>query len=439
MPQIAGEGGHRSWSMTRDSEGHREYRIVFRVEVENPGLDGPHTALYFTPGLPQPGDPWLHNNDLDLWAHCKKDVQVAEVQVRQGEKVRYFDLTFRFSTKSDNICQDTAIEDPLLQPIRKSGGGVRYSQEATHDRFGRPLVSSSFEMLRGPQVEFDANRDQVRISHNVALLQHDLVTSMRDTVNAFTFWGYPPRCVKLSDFTWEEKYYGKCLVYYTRNYVFDISYRYNPITGLIESGFDRDVPDEGTKALSGRVNPSTGEYDLININGAAPSPNNPLHFVRYKDRRGENTRIFLNGFGIPAGIIVSGQGYFISIQNGNLNKPLTNSSFWIAYLGPVDGSDPLDWELGKVYKKGEAVMISAEPDPADNGMYLATTSTDFYPPDTPGDWVHLSTGYNVTGTYNAATNYLLGDITQAQAGSGRIHIEKFHESDFLLLGLPAIL
>lgn len=439
MPQIVSTGGHRNWSMQRDADGHRNYVIVFRVQVDNPGEDGPHTALYFTPGLPTPGDPWLHNNDLDLWAHCTKEVSVAEHQDKPGAPVKFFDLTFRFTTRPDKVCQDAEIEDPLLEPPKISGGSIKYTEEATHDRFGALLLTSSHELIRGPQVEFDHGRDQVRISHVVPILQWALCTSMRDTVNGYTLWGFPRRCVKLSDFTWDILYRGKCQVYYRRNYVFDISYKFNPFTGLIESGFDRTVADEGTKALNGKYNQER-QWELININGEAPNPNNPHHFKRYTDPSGNMQRVLLNGAGIPAGAVVVGQGYMISITDNNTGNDLSDSTKWIPYLGPTDNSDPAEYDSLIIYRQGQAVMLSTDVDPTKNGMYVCLqTANDKYPGTQTTYWLKLPAGYDVLGTYDGATTYGKGDVVQGTTGSGSRRIEKYTESDFLLLGIPALI
>lgn len=432
MPTIVSSGGHRNWNMTRDSEGHRYYTIVFRVQVDTPGRDGPYTALYFTPGLPVPGDPWLHNNDLDLWAHCKKEVQVAEVQEKPGAPVKFFDLTFHFSTKPDDLCQDTDIQDPLLEPPKVSGSSIKYSEEATFNRFGVPLLTSSHEMIRGPQVEFDHNRDQIRISHNVALLQHDLVTSMRDTVNKYPLWGYPRRCIKLSDFSFERHYKGKCLVYYTRNYTFDISYKRNPTTGAIESGFDRDVLDEGTKALQGHWDRTTGEYVVEDINGVPANKSNPQHFKRFQDREGNVCRVILNGQGLPAGVVVAGRGYYVSITDANVGNPLTDNTKWIAL---VNDTDAQPWEMDVQYSTGELALIGIQ----NFDTYLAIADSMNVSPETDATkWLFLPNGVVDSGGYNEATSYDKGDyvIDSQNTKAGYRHIEKYHESDFLLLNIP---
>src|SRR5438445_110694 len=103
--------GHRTWSMERDSEGHRNYKITYRTECDS--LDGPAKAL-LTPGLPVPGSVWAVDNDIDLWAFCQFEAEVKPVI--EGEPNEYFDVTFTFSTKPLRRCADQHFENPLLEP-----------------------------------------------------------------------------------------------------------------------------------------------------------------------------------------------------------------------------------------------------------------------------------------------------------------------------------
>jgi hypothetical protein len=295
-----GVGGRIIWEGERDSEGHRTWTLVSRVEVTDPGDDGPYTALK-CPGLPLPGAQWFFGNDLDVWAFCTARAKVKQVD-GEGDPTTAFDVEQEFSTKPPerSRCQDQEVEDPLLEPPQISGSFIKDKKEATHDRFGVPILTSSHEMIRGPQLEFDENRWQVKIVQNVAVLDLPTVSQMKDSVNSATLWGVPRRCIKLSDFSWERKFYGFCDVYYVRTFTFEIHVALNAVTGGYSSGFDRYLIDEGTKVLHGHWVTSTGAYSVDNIAGLPPDPDNPLHFRRFKDPNGENCRVILNGAGLPA-------------------------------------------------------------------------------------------------------------------------------------------
>ena len=163
-------------------------------------------------------------------------------------------------------------------------------------------MSSSHEPFRGPQVEFDGGRDQVIIEQNVADLELALCTSLRNKLNDDVLWGLAARRIKLSDFSWEELWYGSCIYYYKRIFTFDI--RNNP-----DDLFDRTLLDEGTKVLNGDWNRTLGAWADVAIPGYSGSPNpdpdNPQHFNRYKDWFGENTRVILDGKGRPASTITA--------------------------------------------------------------------------------------------------------------------------------------
>lgn len=283
--------GPRTFSMSRDSEGHRTYKLKQRVRVE--AGDGPAIALQ-TAGLPEIGSTWDIGNDLDLWAFCLPDASTTPIVVKEGDTIRFFDIEQTFSTKppekNQQRCQDSQIEDPLLEPQKVSGSFTKKQEEATTDRFGYSILTSSHEVMRGPQVEFDKLNPTVKIEQNVPVLELELLASMANTVNDSPLWGLPRRCIKLSTVSWERKYYGACSVYYTRILEFDIQYE----------TFDRDVVDEGTKVLNGEWNKDNGHWEVLEIApGEEADYLNPSHFIRFKDRNGENTRVILNGYGVP--------------------------------------------------------------------------------------------------------------------------------------------
>lgn len=292
--------------LDRDSEGFREYHVVQQVQTTTPLVnpagagwqgDGPASILGAA-GLAATGEVWSFGNDNDQWAFClpTKKVQKAPKQSK-GEGIQVWNVESVFSTRPLDRCMATDVENPLDEPQKVRGNSVRYTIEAHKDRFGDPIVSSSHEMYRGPQVEFDGGRDQVVIEQNVPDLELGLVTSLRNSLNDDTMWGLGPRRVKLSDFSWEELWYGTCIHYFRRVLTFDI--RNDP-----QDLFDRTLLDEGTKVLNGRWDEVSGIWQVIPIPGFGGQPDpdrdNPQHFIRYKDRRGENARVILDGKGLPA-------------------------------------------------------------------------------------------------------------------------------------------
>ena len=284
--------GQLAWEGSRESSGHRTFQISWLLRT-NDYDDGPSTVMNCT-DLAQIGDVWAFGNDLDIWAFCWPDMKVKLFQHRMGERHRYWqaDQTFKTLPNPFKRCNDQQIENPLEEPDRISGTFNKYSLEAQKDRNGNPIRNSSHEQIRGASVEFDANRPTVRIEQNVDSLELDVFSQMIDNLNDAPLWGLSARCVKLSNVSWERKYYGTCSVYYTRGLEFDIRY----------DGFDRDVLDEGTKVIKGRwdtTGTATNRWivssDVDNDAGRA----NPQNFIRAKDIHGENIRVLLDGNGSP--------------------------------------------------------------------------------------------------------------------------------------------
>lgn len=306
----------RTFSGRRDEDGHRTYKVVSLVRDNGVGgIAGPATVLS-TPGLPLVGSVWNFGTDLDIWAFCTPRAEVSIHQEREGDAPP---ITWRvsqeFTTNPRKRCGDTPIEDPLLEPDRISGTFVKYTKEVTKDRQGRPIKSSSHEIISGPQVEFDFSNATVRIEQNVADLELDLITQLQNRVNDSTLWGLEKRKIKLSNTPWERKYIGECDVYYTRVLEFDVDFE----------GFDKEPLDEGTKVLNGHWADTIAERDqdqcrsldepdpgslwtLDCIDGSQPDKDNPQHFIQYKDRNGENATVILNGRGEPYTTSVLGTG-----------------------------------------------------------------------------------------------------------------------------------
>jgi hypothetical protein len=259
--------GQRTWSVSRDSEGYRTYKIVHRVVCDEG--DGPNTALTAV-GLPVPGQVWDFDNDYDPNAWCTPESSATPVVT--NEPNMYFDVEHNFTSKplGRDATKDRA--DPLSEPPKISISFSKTTEEASHDRFGRMITNSAWEQMRGKHVEFDTGHIIVKIEQNLATVDLPSHAAAYQTVNMVTLWGMPPRTVKLSNSSIEESYYtpttttttttpfgatttsqftttttapptiASQVKYYHRNLEFEVNAK----------GWDRDLLDEGTKVLWGR-------------------------------------------------------------------------------------------------------------------------------------------------------------------------------------------
>lgn len=420
--------GQRTWRGRRSREGHRTYSIKYLVEC-NP-LEGPSSVLQ-TPGLPAPGSVWRFDHDLDVWATCKLEAEAAIHEEREGDPATIWSVTQTFSTESDGKrCRDQQIEDPLLEPAKISGSFVKYNEEARYNRFGNPIVTSSFEIIRGPQVEFEKNRLTVRIEQNVASLYQAvaLPAQMMDNVNSAPLWGLPKRTIKLSNGTFEKKFYGFCYSYYTR--VLDFSVDFNT--------FDRDLLDEGTKALNGHWG-RTGEWVLDNVNLVAPNRMNPQHYNQFKDRNGENCRVVLDGAGEPSGARQLGTATTIRGSTA-----LSEGSF--SFAPSAQPTTPIKLRLtitdaDNSMNGGTVTIVGVN----ENNVTVAETFDLFFG----------TTDYHTQNKFKSVTSIFTTDMTQTPPGSGpdtilletddfvtdegSVHVEYYYESDLLALGIPIAL
>ena len=264
--------GRLDWSMDRDKEGHRTYKVKWLVQCSSV-FDGPAYALVAS-GLPAIGSSWNQGNDYDAWARCWPNLTAK--YLTQNERGLWWEVEQTFSTKPLTRCQDTTIENPINEPDRISGGFSKYTREVEKDKDGDAIKTSSLERIRGDQVTFDDNRPTVTIEKNVLILPLSDIAEAVDTVNSNTMWGLTSRKVKLTNVSWSRELYGTCTFYYKVSYEFGVDF----------DTFDRKVYDEGTRVL---------------VKGG--NKNDPADFELYKDINGENTRVFLDGNGniLPAG------------------------------------------------------------------------------------------------------------------------------------------
>lgn len=424
--------GQRSWSGGRNAEGHREWKIKHRTE--GAPTDGPANHLQ-TPGLPTPGSVWIVDDDVDLWAYCTLAATVTPVV--ENEKNKFFDVEQTFSTRPSKRCQEEQYEDPLMEPMKLSGSFVKYNEEATHDRFGAPILTSSHEMIRGPQVEFDRNRPQVKIEQNVAVLDLAAAAAMVDTLNDRYMWGFPPRCIKLSDFHWEEKYHGQCSVYYTRSFTFDIN----------AEGFDRNVLDEGTKVLHGHWGgEGTWIVDDVGVDEfdvpIPADPRDPTHFDRFTDRQGNPARVILNGSGLPAGVDIgtSVGDFYVSIKSNNTTSPPYGVSSWVKTSG---GGVSEAWSADTIYYRGALVNITTPGGLVSQSDYICTKDQGWngMNPQWSEGWVEIPGGVASVGDWDGEGVYAKGDVVNyldtQQTSVGSINVQKYGESNLLSLGIPA--
>ncbi len=469
--------GPIKWDGDEDEYGYRTYTLVQLVEVEK--TEGPQFALDCD-GVPSKGDVWDASADQNDWAWCISKAAKQVQTERQLPNVQ-FHVTSVFSSKpaadSKQRCNDQKVEDPLLEPPRISVSTSNDKEEATHDRFGQPITNSAWEQLRGPQIEFDKSSLRVKIVQNVPNHLLPILSAMRDTVNGVPLWGCPVRTIKLASVGLERKFYGQCEVYWERTLEFEIR----------AETWDRYILDEGTKALNGHWN-AVGNYVIDDIDGEPPDRFNPAHFIRFKDRDNENCRVVLNGRGVPAKIVVpipvNEQGiqlpgfvynvgnvvshnndleelYIAITRNSNIEPvdlgPLFSNT-WVRLTLTTEGfpanegilTELPGWSNAVDYARGDLIryVFINLPQFTLVAYYVAlkasgptlTVPRDPTDPDNALFWKDVSTPSHLGPWLGASGNnpYTPVDDDGEPTSAGEVFVSKYGESNFAILGLPAI-
>lgn len=407
----------------RDAEGHRTYNVIHRVECAR--TDGPAVVMN-TPGLPLPGAMWSFMDDVDTYAWCRNDMNITMVTDR-GKPCRFYDVEQVFSTKPPSSdkqrCNDTTIEDPLMEPQRVSGSFVRFTEEATVDRFGAAIDNSAFEVFRGPQVEFDANRSTVRIEQNVADLQLALLAEfMREggTLNDSTLWGVIPRGVRLSQVSWSKKYYGACYAYYTRVLEFEINVKMNVSSyGASEGNFGAlgtgyAVGDFITLAGGVNTNPCVLRVTATNSTGqiADFAIHTPGAYSVTPPNEAQQDTTTGSGSGATFNMTWT---YGTTITSGWDRDLLDEATKVLNGYHHPDGY----WQTMFVDEEG-----TIDPDPNNPAHFIRYTDRQGNPAKVilNGNGIPYDTGSLTTGT--------------ADDTPGNIHVEKYPQGNLLLLGIP---
>jgi hypothetical protein len=426
--------GPKSWSCTRDEDGHRTYKLVCLVQCTDVN-DGPAVVLA-CPGLPQIGQPWAIGNDSDPWAFITPQVTINPVLGE--EPYLWYTAEFTATTKPWHRDQQNPVGDPLSEPPQITYTFVKTTAEAVEDRFGWPVYNSCWERLRGKQIEFDSGTLSVRIVQNLAAVDIAGLVQSFQTVNQKTMWGLPPRTIKLGEAQVERKYYANLLVYLTRSLTFECNW----------NGWDRNLLDEGTKVLYGQWQFTSGQpappapptggpprpadpimWQPLPIDqfGTMPDPANPTHFVSYVDRNGNAGRVVLNGAGIPAGTISANQQQFCAIVAAT-NVPLSNGGWWV----PIPALHQfVPWLSTYDNHRGDLVEY-----PIGSGSYwVCTAQRATYAPKANDllTWCPLpAAGLTDKGNYDAAVAYAVGDFVRnlSQVPPGWIKVERYAETDF---------
>lgn len=283
----------RTWSGGKDANGWDFFEAQFLVKTMSK-KDGPDEALHAA-GLPKTGTGWVFGNDSRPDCYCHPEKKCSEYRAKQQDPGFYWLVDTTFSNKITFIGS----------PPKISINGQKYTKEVVRDRFGKLLTSTSHELFRGPQAEFDFNRIQVRVEYSRATIDLPLWTKLVDTVNISTMWGVPARCVKMEPYVIDEKRDDDGNRYFTITFEFTI-YMVQDKTGAIVSGFDRDILNEGTKARGQWTYPTDNPEDATWSTAGFGPVGNPHSFDRYYDKRGNIARVILQANGTPWGTTLSG-------------------------------------------------------------------------------------------------------------------------------------
>lgn len=322
VTMLGDNGSPTYWELTTDpASGHRDYMVRLRAATDDYD-DGPYTVAAAAAGTYPIGTGWVIGNDNDPYARRLPGMRVRLFQHREGERHKHWSIEMRFSTRPVDRDHTTSVGNPLLEPPKVSGSFMGEVTEATHDKDGNLVLSSSHQRIHGPEVEKEEDHPTIVVEQNVAQLNIALLSRISKTVNSVALWGVGVEKIKLGPITWQRRYTGTSFssVFYSWRLEFQLNW--DTWRGL--------PPDEGTRAL-GYWDPSTEAWVT---DGDAT---NPSDFKRYRDKSGEIDHVLLNGQGTP----ISTEDYYIVTPHRSGADWPTYSEWHTAFSnnGIVDNTD----------------------------------------------------------------------------------------------------
>jgi hypothetical protein len=253
------------WDMTRDEDGHRNYKLIWQLHTTNPD-DGPGQVL-ICPGLPVIGSTWIFGTDNDPWAYCWPNATIAPIY--QKEKCDIWTVEQLFTTRPFKRCADNDVGSPFAEPYRIGGSFNKLTKQGTHDRHGERIQNPAFEPFKGALTEFDDNRPTIEVGKNLMGLPLSTFAPMVDTVNDSDMWGLPKRTIKLCTVRWSRAVYGTCSYYFPVDYGFEVNY----------NTWDRKIQNDSTKVLKDGGDPDTPEDYIL----ATDKAGNPINVILNED------------------------------------------------------------------------------------------------------------------------------------------------------------
>lgn len=281
--------GLHDYSSSRGADGHVTYNPEYLVETDDPySLN--HNDFETVTGMPSVGDVWAYGSSNDPAAVCNTVTSMRPLTDTRNEPTNWFIVGKQFTSRP-NTTSSSGGTNPLTEPPRIGGNFANELKEQRFDKDGNLVLSSSGELITGPETEIPVGFEIVLVGRNISSSPRAFVSSLFNRVNSVVMWGEPARSVLFNRYKWEQLYYLGS-PYYTLDMGFEVH----------SEGWDPKIADYGTRVLHN--------------NGNA---NDPQHFVPMKNGGEIIEADFLDGNGKRLG---AGQAPVTSniqyLKEGNL-------------------------------------------------------------------------------------------------------------------------
>lgn len=189
---------------------------------------GPLTVAATNP-IPEYGDYYRWENDIDIWATVKSidlDYDPDEDVMWKGQPCHRFVVVVTFDSNPDSELPQIR-KNPLDDPPLIGGTFDPYRRTVFRDKDDQVIENVNKQALL-PGVERDDAYDTLTIQLNSPTIDLQFRAEHRGTVNELAMWGLQARQIKMTRWGWTVKRRGKSFRYVQNNFEFRISYTEHP-------------------------------------------------------------------------------------------------------------------------------------------------------------------------------------------------------------------
>lgn len=263
----------------KDMDGGAVYDVKWGVTVDSAQI-GPDDVIE-APGLPLPGSPFssvVAGGNPN--AYYFGDGSAKRAGSAKKQRIRW-ECTLPFRTAGAGTNPSGQTNHPLLKPWKVNGGVNKYTTAAQRDKDGNPILNSAKQRFRGEVVNLIDSRGWFSIEGYVSWINFNVMDNIGGAVNENAYWNIAARKIKVSEFTYEQLWFGNSVWYFKVNFTFEINPSTWDLKPLDEGDLLRIADPYNPGSFTWRVPKDPYENNLHHVlldgEGGLGDPDSPVY------------------------------------------------------------------------------------------------------------------------------------------------------------------